>query len=348
MGLSVSGQSDVRLTYVDLGSTEVTLTNMGNMSQNVSTYWLCNFPAYMMISTLFISSGDLELSPGESVTVIFTPTSGANGEVGLYTSNTFSSSAAMLDYFQWGSSGHTRESVAVAAGVWDLAGFLTGSGPFGNSAGQGEYGSSFWAASVEAVRILSVSTDYSSVELTNMGTLAQDISSWQLCRFPVYSPISALSVLNDIGSDLILNPGETVLIQWSEISGPTGELGLYNAATFGLFAAMEDYMEWGSGGHFRESVAIAAGYWGLDEFVSGDSPYLFLGGPADFGVEFWLENIPGCTYADADNFDPLANVDDGSCTFTVGGTCPGDFNDDNLINTTDLLAFLGVFGTVCP
>jgi hypothetical protein len=78
----------------------------------------------------------------------------------------------------------------------------------------------------------------------------------------------------------------------------------------------------------------------------------------------------GCTYQDAINFDPGANMDDGSCTFdTCDGTacgpgtywdenlslcmpepatCPEDLTGDGLVNTSDLLVLLGVFGTVCP
>ena len=39
----------------------------------------------------------------------------------------------------------------------------------------------------------------------------------------------------------------------------------------------------------------------------------------------------GCTYADAENFNAGANVDDGSCEFAAGGDCPGDLNDDGSI-----------------
>ncbi|MGB1031023.1 MAG: lamin tail domain-containing protein [Flavobacteriales bacterium] len=56
---------------------------------------------------------------------------------------------------------------------------------------------------------------------------------------------------------------------------------------------------------------------------------------------------PGCTYEEADNYDMMATNDDGSCTFTLA-PCPGDFNEDGIVNAGDLLAFLGFFGTVCP
>ena len=57
----------------------------------------------------------------------------------------------------------------------------------------------------------------------------------------------------------------------------------------------------------------------------------------------------GCTYPDATNFDPLAgaSIDDGSCMFDTANPCPEDLNGDGLINATDLLQFLGAFGSSC-
>ena len=47
-----------------------------------------------------------------------------SGEVGLYSISSFSSSDAILGYVEWGSSGHGRSSVAVAAGIWDRLHFI--------------------------------------------------------------------------------------------------------------------------------------------------------------------------------------------------------------------------------
>lgn len=55
----------------------------------------------------------------------------------------------------------------------------------------------------------------------------------------------------------------------------------------------------------------------------------------------------GCTDPAFDNYSPLANTDDGSCANSTP-SCQADFNGDGLINATDLLEFLGSFGTVCP
>ena len=57
--------------------------------------------------------------------------------------------------------------------------------------------------------------------------------------------------------------------------------------------------------------------------------------------------IGGCMYPNADNYNELANDDDGSCIFPGTSTCLGDLDGDNTAGTSDLLALLSTFGTVC-
>jgi hypothetical protein len=68
--------------------------------------------------------------------------------------------------------------------------------------------------------------------------------------------------------------------------------------------------------------------------------------------------IMGCTYPDASNYgvypdgttiptDMLPTNDDGSCTFDTANPCPTDLNGDGQTTTSDLLIFLGAFGTTC-
>jgi len=60
--------------------------------------------------------------------------------------------------------------------------------------------------------------------------------------------------------------------------------------------------------------------------------------------------VPGCTYPQATNYNPLANDDDGSCIFVLVEecNCPGDLDGNGVINVADLLDFMGSFGTKCP
>ena len=57
--------------------------------------------------------------------------------------------------------------------------------------------------------------------------------------------------------------------------------------------------------------------------------------------------VMGCTYPDASNYDETATNDDGGCTFDIANPCPTDLNGDGTTTTSDLLIFLGAFGTEC-
>ncbi|MFK7755295.1 MAG: hypothetical protein AB8B53_00025, partial [Flavobacteriales bacterium] len=56
--------------------------------------------------------------------------------------------------------------------------------------------------------------------------------------------------------------------------------------------------------------------------------------------------VEGCLYPDAENYDPNANRDDESCVFEED-SCPGDFNGDDAVTVSDLSGFLAAFGTFC-
>lgn len=48
----------------------------------------------------------------------------SSGEMALYTSRDFSDPGAIVDYVEWGTSGHGGSGVAVAAGIWPAGGFV--------------------------------------------------------------------------------------------------------------------------------------------------------------------------------------------------------------------------------
>ena len=56
----------------------------------------------------------------------------------------------------------------------------------------------------------------------------------------------------------------------------------------------------------------------------------------------------GCTYTNALNFNPESDFDDGSCVFEgLASDCANDFNNDAVVNASDLNLLLGGFGTNC-
>ncbi len=100
----------------------VELKNLGGSTVDISTYWLCDFPSYRQLnsSTITVPSGSLNLAAGAIVEIAgFDFIDSADGELGLYATNDFNSSSAIVDYIQWGSGRHRRASVAVSAGVWN-------------------------------------------------------------------------------------------------------------------------------------------------------------------------------------------------------------------------------------
>jgi FlgD Ig-like domain len=131
MGLNLTALAQVRINEVGYAGVDfmgaskwVELHNAGANAVDVSDLWLCNFPSYSKISTLTILEGSMVIPAGGHLVVTFDALGDGDGEVGLYTSNAFSSAAAMADYMQYGSAGHAREGVAVMAGVWTAGTFV--------------------------------------------------------------------------------------------------------------------------------------------------------------------------------------------------------------------------------
>ena len=64
---------------------------------------------------------------------------------------------------------------------------------------------------------------------------------------------------------------------------------------------MLDFVQWGSAGNGRESVAVEKGIWAAGTFIEGPSPYFYFGNFLDeFGVEFWM-SVTGVNEIDLAN-----------------------------------------------
>ena len=105
----------------------VEIKNIGASPVPIGAYNLCDFPDYDQLDALAIQCGTLNLGPGEilAVTTDEITLNAADGELGLYLNdNNFGSPANIVDYVEWGSTGHTRSSVAQAAGIWSSGDFV--------------------------------------------------------------------------------------------------------------------------------------------------------------------------------------------------------------------------------
>ncbi len=55
----------------------------------------------------------------------------------------------------------------------------------------------------------------------------------------------------------------------------------------------------------------------------------------------------GCTLPQADNYNPSAFFDDGTCTFGSDDACPMDLDGDGIVGISDVLQLLTYFGSFC-
>lgn len=117
--------ANLRLVGVDPTNNQVTIKNFGNASQDITDYRLCsniNYTFSGIGAGTSIVSGDLDLGPGEEVTVVWGVIGAfrtTGDDMGLYLAEgSFGSPSTMVDYMQYLTTDGGRESVAVAKGIW--------------------------------------------------------------------------------------------------------------------------------------------------------------------------------------------------------------------------------------
>ena len=105
------------------GNDKIMFCNTTGGTIDISSWWLCYRFNYQQLSSslLSIESGSLNLAGGDCVIIDM----GANGfnntssDIGLYTTPSFGSTAAMHDFIQYGTSTNVgRANVAAAKGIW--------------------------------------------------------------------------------------------------------------------------------------------------------------------------------------------------------------------------------------
>jgi|GEM_PF-4349136 len=137
--------ADIIISEVELagsGVSKIELVNTGSTTIDLTNYWWCNrvngSPFYQSVgaaSDLYTGPGTtdpnaaLSVAAGDRIVLTipaaFVPT--GNGELGLYSSNSFGSSSAIVDYLEWGGDG-IRDSVAAAVAptpIWEDTGNST-------------------------------------------------------------------------------------------------------------------------------------------------------------------------------------------------------------------------------
>lgn len=112
-----------------------------------------------------------------------------------------------------------------------------------------------------------------TIEIGNLGPDAGDLTGFWIAIHPFYLEIPST----------IVAPGKAIIVSTADDADPelvipaagllptlksgSGEIGLYSSGDFGDPDAIVDYVEWGSTGHVRSSVAIEAGLWPADQTI---------------------------------------------------------------------------------
>jgi hypothetical protein len=120
--------AQVVINEVQPATNTIELKNLSETTVDVTGYFICSFPAYKSLQTITVLSGSKMIAPGGFLVISAGYNLGiTDGELGLYAnSNGYGSSANIIDYVEWGSTGHKRSSVGVGAGTWDTGSFVTG------------------------------------------------------------------------------------------------------------------------------------------------------------------------------------------------------------------------------
>lgn len=124
--------------------------------------------------------------------------------------------------------------------------------------------------------------DAASIEVGNLGPDPGDLTGFWLAIHPYYLELPST----------VLAPGKAVIVSLAEDADPdlvipaagllpslksgSGEIGLYASGDFGDPEAMVDYVEWGSTGHTRSSVAVQAELWPAEETIATDDSAIGL------------------------------------------------------------------------
>jgi len=137
------------------------------------------------------------------------------------------------------------------------------------------------AEAVSGLRIAQVGfdTDFQDgwVLIENAGSAPASLAGHFLCQRPGYfalpdveiEPGAVFWVAVGDGASLQDTPSVAAGGTLGGFSQASGEMGLYDSNSFGDSSSILSYVEWGSAGHGRSSVAIEAGIWVDGEFVTG-------------------------------------------------------------------------------
>ncbi|WP_162843302.1 T9SS type A sorting domain-containing protein [Ichthyenterobacterium magnum] len=139
------------------------------------------------------------------------------------------------------------------------------------------------------IRIVEVDPAAETVKIHNYGGSTVNIANYRLCSLIAYRTLSSQTTVQS--GSLNLGPNQDVVVSINGggyLNDTAADLGLYLATgSFGDATRMVDFMQWGSGGNGRESVAVTKGIWTAGTFVNVSPPYEYTGNGGQNGASFW-------------------------------------------------------------
>lgn len=149
--------SQLQFTMVNPSTQTLTIQNYGS-EVDIASYRLCSLFDYtwagISSSEVSIVTGDFLLSANESVTIVWTATSGGfdpvAADLGLYLPfGDFGDSANMMCFMEYGAGMLGREPEAIEAGLWEFNTFVSGNEPFVYTGDGTQSGATYWSAFVQ-------------------------------------------------------------------------------------------------------------------------------------------------------------------------------------------------------
>jgi len=105
----------------EINESFIEIRNIGEAPIDITNFWLGQSPVYERIGDLtFDCTDDFIIEPGELISIEMDEIEidGIDGELALFTVDSFESSNAIIDYVEWGSINHPNANLAVEAGIW--------------------------------------------------------------------------------------------------------------------------------------------------------------------------------------------------------------------------------------
>lgn len=314
-------------------SQTVELKNLGSSNVDVSSYWLCTFPAYAQVSGLTVLSGNTMLGPGELLVLSGHTYNAADDELGLYTSSGFANSNNIIDYVEWGSTGHARSTVAQMAGIWSSGDFVndvTGTGSLEYD-GSGE-SSSDWQVSIFTTEgaensNVPVGCDASAIVIGNQTVCEGGSGTFQVV-FTGIAPWTFTYSLNGILQDSITTSDSPYAWNVSE------------AGAYMLSSVTDSDCEGTAEGTAQLNIAQppAGTLTGPSAFCSGDTAAALqveITGLGPWEVEYQIDGVPqgtatitsspGYIPVSTPGFYNLTGVSNVLCDGTVSGSATVSF-----------------------